>query len=138
MTDEPSTRQPKTLTISMRALALTGLLLVAGALVLAFLWMKGQQDDLRGEQKALSARVGELKADVTQELSQLGSQVEAAGNGGQEALRRVQKRVTLISTCLTEVQSEINTLDVQFGFASPSDTPSQTCSDLLYGTQTGD
>jgi uncharacterized membrane protein YccC len=119
-------RAPRTITLSIKSLV--GVLLVAAAVAGGFV-----VNDLMEEQRALEQDVEELNEVVESQRTRIDGALQDLEAAGTEALVPLRRRVTTIAACLPEIQAQLNTLEVDFGFAFPSDSPSARCRGLLYG-----
>lgn len=119
-------RVPRTITLSVKSLL--AVLLIAAAAVGGYVIsdLAAEQDDLKREVQALTEAVGAQEREIDTALAELETE-------GSQALIPLRRRVTTIAACLPEIQAQLNTLEVDFGFAFPSDSPSQRCEGLLYG-----
>lgn len=123
-------RVPRTITLSVKSLVL---ILVIAAAVVGALYVQDlaeQQDDLEEEMSALTEVVDAQE-------QRIDGAIEELETTGSQALVPLRRRLTTIATCLPELQAQVNSMEVDFGFAFPSDTPSQRCHAVLYGNQPG-
>lgn len=124
-------RVPRTITLSVKSLVL---IVVVAAAVVGGLFVQDlaeQQDDLEEEMAAL--------AEVVEAQEQrIDGAIEEIETAGSQALIPLRRRLTTVATCLPELQAQVNSMEVDFGFAFPSDPPSQRCHAVLYGNQTGE
>lgn len=119
-------RVPRTITLSVKSLFVV--LLIAAAAVGAYF-----VTDLAAEQEDLESEVEALAEIVQVQQREIDSALEELETKGSTALIPLRRRVTTIAACLPEIQAQLNTLEVDFGFAFPSDSPSQRCRAVLYG-----
>jgi uncharacterized protein HemX len=122
----------RTITVTVRSLLLA-LLIVALGVAGFMLWRSSErQNNLAERQTAMEETLEELEMDISS-LGQ-GSEVDETQR---QQLRNLRADLLLIKECLPEIQGEIDTLEVSFGFASPSNTPSTKCSNMFYGGAPG-
>lgn len=129
---EPTSTARRTITITVRSLlvaVLVGALGVAGFM----LWRSSErQDKLADRQEELKTQVENIEEELVS-LAEGGAVDEAQS----EQLGSIRRQVSLLKECLPEMQGEIDSLEISFGFASPSNTPSAKCSNMFYGSFEG-
>lgn len=121
--DEGTTEQQRKSGVNAGAVyALIGLLsvvLVAG-LVGLLLQNQSQADDLDN----LKTEVEALQNPDEEDLAQ--------AETSSKKVKSIAKDMSLVLRCIPEIQSQLNSIEVNGGFASPTDQISAECSSLVY------
>jgi hypothetical protein len=100
-------------------------------------------------ESGLTGAQGELKKALASSDNSLTNQVQdlelalndiQAGNSQQmtaltKDTKRLSKQLGLINDCLPELQDQMFSFEVSFGYAYPERSPSRYCSPLLYGSE---
>jgi hypothetical protein len=126
----------RAVTISLRNIGIVVLALAVAGLGGVIFWLAQEQGEVRKQQEGIESQLVSISSTIADLDQEMGDRIAQLGSG-ESAVKPLRRRLGLISDCILELQSQLSSLEVSYGFAFPNDTPSQRCNPILYGQPPG-